>query len=159
MPFSLSCRYKIIAFNITDKIEATGSNCLKILKIANLHQFEIGKTKVFLKHYHTELLVRKLDEIGWKIVHVQKQVRSYLAKKIFRWLVVKAKAEQKELRAFCKNVTNISITKYAEIEQHRQQDSLRYHEKVDGAISFFFRFFFFEVFFRRVKKKCFIVIY
>ncbi|CAD5118123.1 DgyrCDS6862 [Dimorphilus gyrociliatus] len=121
--------YKIIAFNLTSKVEPTGSNCLKILKATNLHQFEIGKTKVFLKHYHTELLVRKLDDIGWKIVRVQKQARSYLAKKRFKWLVVKAKAEQVELKAFCKSVANISNAKYDIINAHQHHDSLRFHKK------------------------------
>jgi hypothetical protein len=53
-------RYKILGHPMSKEVPPTGPNCQEILKHANVTDAKIGKTKVFMKHYHGQALDEKL---------------------------------------------------------------------------------------------------
>jgi myosin-3 len=52
-------RYKILGHPMSKEVPSTGPSCQEILSHANVEDAKIGKTKVFMKHYHG----RALDEM------------------------------------------------------------------------------------------------
>lgn len=59
---------------------ATRENCRLVLKRLRLDGWALGKSKVFLKYYHVELLAKLFEERVRKVVLVQACVRRWLAR-------------------------------------------------------------------------------
>ena len=53
-------RYKILGHPMSKEVPPTGPNCDEIMQHAGVTDAKIGKTKVFMKHYHGQLLDEKL---------------------------------------------------------------------------------------------------
>ena len=53
-------------------MDPTPSNCRKIMTTAQLNGYEIGKTKVFLKHWHVEKLNKSLALVHNTAIVIQK---------------------------------------------------------------------------------------
>ena len=51
---------------------ATADSCRKILTSAKLHGYEIGKTKVFLKYWHVDMLDEQLAVLHKAAIMIQK---------------------------------------------------------------------------------------
>ena len=51
---------------------ATPGNCKKICEKAGVKGFQVGKTKVFLKYYHIDVLVEELEKVQKAATRIQK---------------------------------------------------------------------------------------
>ncbi|XP_065679172.1 myosin-IIIb isoform X8 [Hydra vulgaris] len=80
-------RYKFIFTEFTKPLAPTPANCLIILresKIDENEQWQIGKTKVFLKYWHVEKLNSVVDINYTKIKLCQKVARSFIFRRRFK---------------------------------------------------------------------------
>ncbi|XP_067667763.1 chitin synthase chs-2-like [Haliotis asinina] len=80
-------KYKFLAFNPSDNVEATRENCGLIAKVSGLEDYQLGDTKIFLKYGDEDLLNTLLQELESKVVVIQTQVRGFLARKFHKTLV------------------------------------------------------------------------
>ena len=64
-------RYKLLAAD--PKMAASSGNCKLICEKAGLKGFQIGKTKVFLKYYHIDVLVEELEKVQKAATRIQKR--------------------------------------------------------------------------------------
>ncbi|XP_070539875.1 myosin-IIIa-like [Ptychodera flava] len=84
-------RYKFLRFPMTARIQYNSMNCHHLLESTGLAEWQVGKTKVFLKYWHTEQLDSMMDAIATKVITIQKIVRGWLAKRTLRRLRHKSK--------------------------------------------------------------------
>ncbi|KAF6019197.1 hypothetical protein EB796_022500 [Bugula neritina] len=73
------CTYKPLILHSDVPID--GETCKQILRKANLTNWHIGKTKVFLKHHHAEVLAKDLSAVIGATVTLQAVARGFLARK------------------------------------------------------------------------------
>ena len=66
----LSTRYKLLAAD--PKMPPTASSCTRICEKSGIKGFQIGKTKVFLKYFHIDILVEELEKVQKAAIRVQK---------------------------------------------------------------------------------------
>ncbi|XP_048728480.2 myosin-IIIb-like isoform X2 [Ostrea edulis] len=103
-------RYKAIAFPITESVEITAANCDRILRRAQIHGCEIGKSKVFLKYWQVDHLNMCMDKFLSDLRLVQTRIQMYLARKQF--------LEMMQYTTYCKDEVFIlgnMVTKSAEL--------------------------------------------
>ena len=59
--FLYYCRYKFIAFPLLSNVESGPNNCKRILSLANVTGFEVGKTRVSYTHTHLIMAIIQAD--------------------------------------------------------------------------------------------------
>ncbi|XP_033103170.1 myosin-IIIb-like [Anneissia japonica] len=91
-------RYKFIAFNASKDIKVSSSSCKKIFEVVGVEGYEIGKTKVFLKYWHTEQLDSVLDNLIDCVITCQRLVRGRMARRRFHTILAKRRKEVKQQR-------------------------------------------------------------
>ncbi|KAL2085688.1 hypothetical protein ACEWY4_019008 [Coilia grayii] len=84
-------RYYILAFRGNEEPPPTPETCAAILEKAELENWALGKTKVFLKYYHVEQLNLMMHLATERIVLMQAYVRGWLGIKHFRMIQEKRK--------------------------------------------------------------------
>ncbi|KAK6642740.1 hypothetical protein RUM43_004242 [Polyplax serrata] len=77
-------RYSFLAFGWNERVAPTRDNCRLFLLRLKMDGWALGKTKVFLKYYHTEYLSKLYETQIRKIILVQACVRRWLAKARYR---------------------------------------------------------------------------
>ncbi|OCT75584.1 myosin-IIIa isoform X2 [Xenopus laevis] len=82
-------RYRLICFKSNVDPPVSPESCAAILEKANLGNWVMGKTKVFLKYYHVEHLDRMIKHIVSGIVLLQACVRGWLVAKRFQKILAK----------------------------------------------------------------------
>ncbi|XP_072026265.1 myosin-IIIb-like [Amphiura filiformis] len=85
-------RYKFICFPMTERVKVNASHCKLILQACELTDFQLGKTKVFLKYWHTEKLDTRLDYLLKQIVTCQRVYRGQKARQAYK--LIRARAWQ-----------------------------------------------------------------
>eukprot|EP00040_Diaphanoeca_grandis_P025170 m.139111 g.139111 ORF g.139111 m.139111 type:complete len:1040 (-) comp30035_c0_seq1:88-3207(-) len=86
-------RYKSIAFKLSDEIENTKEVCEVILTAAGLKDYALGKSKVFLKHFHQDELASHLRKQRMALYFIQKVCLAYIARFRYR-LILKQRGSQ-----------------------------------------------------------------
>ncbi|XP_044130584.1 myosin-IIIa-like, partial [Bufo gargarizans] len=89
-------RYYLICHKSYEDPPVSPECCASILEKANLHQWVLGKTKVFLKYYHVEQLDRMIKNMVNQIVFVQACVKGWMGAK--RYKKLKQKREQSAVK-------------------------------------------------------------
>ncbi|XP_052758788.1 myosin-IIIb-like isoform X2 [Galleria mellonella] len=79
-------RYGFLAFSYDEKIKSDRDSCRLLLMRLKMDGWALGKSKVFLKYYHVEVLARIYEEQTRKIILVQACVRGWLARHHYRRL-------------------------------------------------------------------------
>lgn len=77
-------RYCFLAFGFEEKVVANRENCRLLLMRLKMDGWALGKSKVFLKYYHVEVLAKLYEEQVRKVILVQSVVRRWLAKRVVR---------------------------------------------------------------------------
>ncbi|KAK6166430.1 hypothetical protein SNE40_023124 [Patella caerulea] len=97
-------RYHMLGFSWKERPTFTKESCQILLERLGLQNWALGRTKVFLKYYHTEQLARLFENQNKKIVMVQACIRMFIARSRFyklRWKREKAALEiQTRFRGF-----------------------------------------------------------
>ncbi|XP_048367291.1 myosin-IIIa isoform X2 [Sphaerodactylus townsendi] len=89
-------RYYILCYKSSENPPVSPETCAAILEKAQLDNWILGKTKVFLKYYHVEQLNLMRKETVNKIVLIQAYVRGWLGTK--RYKKLKEKREESAVR-------------------------------------------------------------
>ena len=77
-------RYAFLAFGYDEIVVPTRETARLLLLRLNMDGWALGKTKVFLKYYHIEVLSRLYQDQLKKIVKVQTFVRRWLARRVYK---------------------------------------------------------------------------
>ncbi len=72
-------RYCFLGFDFDERVLATRETCQLLLARLRMDGFRLGRTKVFLRHYHVEYLSQLCEAQGRRVVRVQAAVRRWLA--------------------------------------------------------------------------------
>lgn len=94
-------RYKLVLY--TTNLPTSESSCRKILKQSQLKDWQIGRTKVFLKYWHTEKLGEQLQKAQEAVITIQKAVRGFLARTTYKRLREEAMINAKQTATFLKH--------------------------------------------------------
>ncbi|XP_054847463.1 myosin-IIIa [Eublepharis macularius] len=89
-------RYYILCYKSSDNPPVSPETCAAILEKAQLDNWILGKTKVFLKYYHVEQLNLIRKETINRIVLIQAYVRGWLGSK--RYKKLKEKREESAIK-------------------------------------------------------------
>ncbi|XP_060104316.1 myosin-IIIa [Heteronotia binoei] len=89
-------RYYILCYKSSDNPPVSPETCAAILEKAQLDNWILGKTKVFLKYYHVEQLNLMRKETINRIVLIQAYVRGWLGSK--RYKKLKEKREESAIK-------------------------------------------------------------
>ncbi|CAH2050292.1 unnamed protein product, partial [Iphiclides podalirius] len=81
-------RYGFLAFSYDEEVKPNRDSCRLLLLRLKMDGWALGKSKVFLKYYHVEVLSRIYEEQIRKIVLVQASVRGWLARRLAERLKV-----------------------------------------------------------------------
>ncbi|XP_069361962.1 myosin-IIIb-like isoform X2 [Maniola hyperantus] len=76
-------RYGFLAFSYEEEVKPNRDSCRLLLLRLKMDGWALGKSKVFLKYYHVEVLARIYEEQIRKIILVQACARAWLARKNF----------------------------------------------------------------------------
>ncbi|XP_059045425.1 myosin-IIIb-like isoform X3 [Achroia grisella] len=79
-------RYGFLAFSYDEEIKANRDTCRLLLLRLKMDGWALGKSKVFLKYYHVEVLARIYEEQIRKIILVQASARGWLARRQYQRL-------------------------------------------------------------------------
>ncbi|KAL4703000.1 hypothetical protein ACJJTC_008778 [Scirpophaga incertulas] len=79
-------RYSFLAFSYNEEVKPSRDSCRKLLVRLKMDGWALGKSKVFLKYYHVEVLARIYEEQIRKVVLVQACGRGWLARRYFQRL-------------------------------------------------------------------------
>jgi hypothetical protein len=101
-------RYGIIAFGL-DKVKPNAANCEVVLQRLRLSEYQMGKTKVFLKYYHADKLSARLVAISASAVVIQKNVRRFLAVRDYARLCMQYNIEQTSATNFFKDMAVFAL--------------------------------------------------
>jgi len=76
-------RYKLLGFGVSQRPAPTDSTCAQILSKAKVEGYQVGKTKVFLRYYHTDLLNEMLRPFPTSAAILQKVAKGMVARRKF----------------------------------------------------------------------------
>lgn len=114
-------RYKLVLY--TTNLPTTESSCRQILKRSNLHGWQIGRTKVFLKYWHAEKLAEQLQKAQEAVITIQKVVRGFLARRKYKRLREDAMMNSRKTATFLQLSGTFGNKLYHKQEELMQQDN------------------------------------
>ncbi|XP_053612596.1 myosin-IIIb-like isoform X2 [Plodia interpunctella] len=126
-------RYGFLAFSYDEDMKPSRDTCRILLMRLKMDGWALGKSKVFLKYYHVEVLARIYEEQIRKIVLVQACVRGWVARRRCRQLrarrAVSALTLQRHVRGWLTRRRLRERQRALALEFHTQQDGQRKHLK------------------------------
>ncbi|XP_033640146.1 myosin-IIIb-like isoform X1 [Asterias rubens] len=122
-------RYKFIAFPLSAPLKIGPGPCKKILQTAGLTGFEIGKTKVFLKYWHSEKLDTRLDQLTASIVTCQRYARGRIGRKYTRSVRERGWKQRGALLEFLEEVEVYNERFYRAMAKLDKMDKERFEAK------------------------------
>ncbi|XP_062521187.1 myosin-IIIb-like [Corticium candelabrum] len=93
-------RYGFIAFPSTAALKKDAKECSYVLQSAGVDDWRVGRTKVFLRYYHSDMLYEALETKTRKVKIVQKMVRGWLSRRQVNQLKAKTKRDAFTLETF-----------------------------------------------------------
>ncbi|EDO45745.1 predicted protein, partial [Nematostella vectensis] len=114
-------RYRLVAHR--PSLPPSEANCRLILNKSKLTDWHIGKTKVFIKYWHTERLTQMLEEVQKSVLKMQKVVRGFLCRRRFKRMIHAYRAQQREVAALMKKARELQID-LKQVEDVKQKRNL-----------------------------------
>ncbi|XP_048584244.1 unconventional myosin-VIIa isoform X2 [Nematostella vectensis] len=114
-------RYRLVAHR--PSLPPSEANCRLILNKSKLTDWHIGKTKVFIKYWHTERLTQMLEEVQMSVLKMQKVVRGFLCRRRFKRMIHAYRAQQREVAALMKKARELQID-LKQVEDVKQKRNL-----------------------------------
>ncbi|KAM4689069.1 myosin-IIIa-like [Discoglossus pictus] len=109
-------RYHLVCFKSNEDPPVSPECCVSILEKANLDNWVLGKTKVFLKYYHVEQLNRMVKTIVDRIVLLQACVKGWLGAKRYQKLQYKREQSAVKIQSAYRGYTVRKETKHTKDE-------------------------------------------
>ncbi|XP_064598215.1 myosin-IIIb-like isoform X2 [Liolophura sinensis] len=123
-------RYYFLGFGFEPVPDISAENCRILLEKLGLENWQLGRTKVFLKYYHIEELTRRYEEYLKKVVLAQAVARKWIAMRRYdqlRWKREKSSViVQKCVRGW------LVRKAYAPVLAQRQQAALQIQKTFRG---------------------------
>lgn len=115
-------RYKILGHPMSKEVPPTGPNCQEILNHAGVGDAQIGKTKVFMKHYHGQALDEKLKPFSSAAMLIGKFGIGFLARARCRPIMEHKRKQDKIVKAWLDTVPKFSSPFLAACDAGKQED-------------------------------------
>lgn len=123
LPFGdFVARHKIISFDYNDNPEPTEANCKKILDDAGIQDYRMGKTKVFLKYFHSEELQNITAVQTQALVFMQKVVKAYVVRMDYAKLKAQKKMQEEKLGPLFSSAEDMGAAVLARVEKIADED-------------------------------------
>ncbi|XP_068626499.1 myosin-IIIb-like isoform X4 [Battus philenor] len=132
-------RYGFLAFGYDEEVKPNRDSCRLLLLRLKMDGWALGKSKVFLKYYHVEVMSRIYEEQIRKVILVQSCVRAWLARRLCERLraqmAISVLTLQRHVRGWLtrkhlKERQRI-IAREFQLEQMESLDNQRKHQKPD----------------------------
>ncbi|XP_051872137.1 myosin-IIIa [Pristis pectinata] len=120
-------RYYLLAFKSVEEPPVNPEICIAILKKAKLDNWVLGKTKVFLKYYHVELLNLMVKELLDRIVLMQAYVKGWLGAKRYRRLQEKRQQSAIAIQSAARGYLSRKVYKEMLEEQNNAAVKIQAH--------------------------------
>ena len=118
-------RYGIIGFPLGARIPPTGASCTTILTRAGVTDWQVGRTKVFMRYFHPGELGKALKPYPDAAARVQAAARGFLARAQFAKLAKRAEAEAKAVEALLGQAEVKGQHAHAVAEALAEDDAMR----------------------------------
>lgn len=126
-------RYCFLAFGFNERIVANRDTCRTLLMRLKMDGWALGKSKVFLKYFHVEMLSKLYEEQNRRIIIVQSCARRWHALRLFKKLKkekeMSALTLQKHVRGWLTR-RRIKVMKERSIREKIERD--RKEKKAEG---------------------------
>ncbi|XP_073669275.1 myosin-IIIa [Paramisgurnus dabryanus] len=116
-------RYTILAFKPNEEPVVGPETCVAILEKAELENWVLGKTKVFLKYYHVEQLNLMVRQTMDRIILVQAHVRGWLAFRRYSKIQEKRVQSVVLLQSVCRGY--LARKKYKELRDEKNNAAVK----------------------------------
>lgn len=101
-------RYKILGHPMSKEVPPTGPNCQEILAHAGVSEAKIGKTKVFMKHYHGQALDEKLKPFSSAAMLIGKFGVGFLARARCRPVIEHKRKQDSIVKAWLETIPKLA---------------------------------------------------
>ncbi|XP_071512051.1 myosin-IIIb-like [Diadema antillarum] len=122
-------RYKFIAFPLTSEVPGNPKLCKQVLEKAGLTDYHIGKTKVFLKYWHTEKLDTRMDQLLAQVVTCQRVARGRAARMRYSALRNRVLRDQQDAMSFFAQIERRTDHVYTAMVRLDRRDKERFDLK------------------------------
>ncbi|XP_063839612.1 myosin-IIIb-like isoform X3 [Ostrinia nubilalis] len=126
-------RYGFLAYSYDEEVKPNRDTCRILLMRLKMDGWALGKSKVFLKYYHVEVLARIYEEQIRKVVLVQASARGWLARRYFQRLkaqmAISVLTLQRHVRGWLTRKRLQERQRQLAREFQREQESQRRHQK------------------------------
>ncbi|CAF4117112.1 unnamed protein product [Rotaria sp. Silwood2] len=99
-------KYGLLSKNHSSDLSSI--KCRHILEETNLTNWQLGKTKVFLKYYHPEHLEKLMNKYRQAALLIQRRFRGHIARKQFKKLKTIFITSKNEVNQFCTHIENLN---------------------------------------------------
>uniref|UniRef100_A0A1X7U738 non-specific serine/threonine protein kinase n=1 Tax=Amphimedon queenslandica TaxID=400682 RepID=A0A1X7U738_AMPQE len=122
--------YRTIAFLFTDtSVKLSKENCIKILEKAQITDWKIGKSRIFLRYYHKERLNSLLHAQEGSATIIQKVFRGYKSRRIYEPLRTKQTQDKLKVGLMMKLVAEHSERAFSRIVELNRDDAMKSAER------------------------------
>jgi len=125
-------RFSIFSFKAKSRDDKEG--CAAILRQAGLKDWQMGKTKVFLKYYHMEKLNEMATQIRRRVAVCQAYFRGALVRLQYEELKVAAQRLNELIRVRCEAVAAVSNQLYTSQDRMCNEDEALRTESLEKKI-------------------------
>jgi myosin-3 len=107
MEFGMFVRkYKNISYHYHEQAAEDKPTCDQILKGIKLENYQVGKTKVFMKYYHADVLMAEAKKHSSALVFLQKIVKGHVTREIYQEKLGETRATKAKAAHFFKLIEN-----------------------------------------------------
>lgn len=95
-------KYKNIVFHYHERVEETQEVCNKILEGIGIKDFAVGTTKVFMKYFHSDVLVAEARKHTGALSFLQNIVRGHVSREQYQELLVPTRKTRRDVTELCR---------------------------------------------------------
>lgn len=118
-------RYKCLGFQLSAHVPATAASCASICNTAKITDWQMGKTKVFLRFYHSGQLNLALKPFPDAAAKIQTAARIFSAQNEYNKLLEQKQKEEKAASDFLSNLKRQGAGMMSVLEALCEDDALR----------------------------------
>lgn len=126
-------RYKVLGFPCRAQVAPTAESCRQILSRAGVDEYQVGKTKVFLKDKHAGELNAAMAPFSEAAAMLSKYCRGFAARAKYGELVAAKRAQDAEIASFCNKIERDGAGCRDVIESLCEEDAEK-HPRVFDAV-------------------------
>jgi myosin-3 len=118
-------RYKMIGFPMMANPAGTAANCAVICDKAKLADWQVGKTKVFLRYFHVDQLNKCLQPFPNAAMQVQRYAKMFAGKKKYAKMAAAAAKVRKAVKDASDKAESLLNVVFSVMETLQEEDAKR----------------------------------